>query len=587
MGKRTKIISIVLASIFVVAGLATGGYFLFFRKKTVSVMNNTYALTSAKQENGTYPNTSFRDDEYYYYIWYLGKIKTVPLEDAKGNIFSYQGNDYTITRKSTILTAESVSKTISNASSRCLENFTSVEGKIGVNVQIGDDKLPLLKKLVKVNIDASLTATKSDKTSTSESVEQSITNVVNYTKEETSELKISFNSSYKIGSYRYVLFGNLEVYTVLIYDPATQEYSCKNIEKVANVIGYGLEYSEDGTFEKDHYDKFDFKLPSISEIVKNVPTEYRNLNQDSSENDIITVTPDIIENGTKNEPYLISSVNDFTEKLKNDGANVYFKLTADIDFGSTNSSYVPLSEFKGILDGDNHTISNISHVIEQSDSGDLYRYGMFRTLSGTVKNVKFNNLKVFVYKYRDGLTNLNVGGICGTLEGGTIDNCHINSAEVHGDHYREVKDGNAVKSQVGGFVGVMLSGTINNCSIKNGSVYGKAGCGNHNGDCHANIGGIVGEQNGGNITNCSRADGVTITSVTRGNTATYWFKDGHLYCRVGGIAGYQGSKATITRCNSTENNLTTKIDIDSGWCGDRHYHNKGAICGKQEGTVTN
>ena len=193
-------------------------------------------------------------------------------------------------------------------------------------------------------------------------------------------------------------------------------------------------------------------------------------------------------------------------------------------------------------------------------------------------------MQIDVYKYRDGIENLYVGGICGVLSGGTIDNVTITgNSKISGDHYREVTDGNPVKSQVGGFAGAISSGTIKNCSISSSSVYGKAGCGNNNGDCHANVGGIAGEQNGGKVINCIRNNTTSVNSVVRGNT--FWWGKGHLYGRAGGIIGYQGPNGVVESCTSATSNYQAVSDLESDWCRDRIYLDSDTICGKQDGTV--
>ena len=214
---------------------------------------------------------------------------------------------------------------------------------------------------------------------------------------------------------------------------------------------------------------------------------------------------------------------------------------------------------------------------------------MFQTLTGTVQNITFTDLKVEIYKYRDGLVSLYVGGVCAELKNGTIENCHINgSSSIKGDHYREVEGGDPVNTSVGGFVGKLLSGgNIINCSIDSGSVYSKADCGKHNGNCQAYAGGMVGYQETNSlIENCSRNDGVSVNSVVRGDPSTWWGKSGHLYAYSGGIVGCYNPAATWgeieipatrTNCDSTATNVSAQKSQESGWCTDRIYLYKGAI----------
>ena len=248
------------------------------------------------------------------------------------------------------------------------------------------------------------------------------------------------------------------------------------------------------------------------------------------------------------------------------------------------TQFTPIQSFSGLIDGNNNTIKNLSYTLSGSSDDTCDKYGFIKTLSGTIKNLNFDKLQIDVYKYRDGIENLYVGGICGVLSGGTIDNVTITgNSKISGDHYREVTDGNPVKSQVGGFAGAISSGTIKNCSISSSSVYGKAGCGNNNGDCHANVGGIAGEQNGGKVINCIRNNTTSVNSVVRGNT--FWWGKGHLYGRAGGIIGYQGPNGVVESCTSATSNYQAVSDLESDWCRDRIYLDSDTICGKQDGTV--
>ena len=350
-------------------------------------------------------------------------------------------------------------------------------------------------------------------------------------------------------------------------------------------VYFSVDCKPENAVMQDYYIEFDNES-LIAEKTKS----YFKLNSNANKDEIITMTihdssgVSACKAIAVEEPIKVYNANDLI-KVKNDLSAKYI-LMKDIDFNGY--SWTPISTFKGILDGNGKTISNLSYVIEKSEDGNCDKYGMFQTLSGTVKNVTFSNLKIHVYKYRDGLTNLYVGGICAVLSGGRIENCHISVNEIFGDHYREVNDLDDVKAQVGSFAGAMSSGVIKNCSIDAGSVYGKAGCGNNDGNCHANVGGIVGEQNGGSIESCSRNSAVTVKSVTRGNTAAWLWHHSSLFSRAGGIVGYQGGSGKIISCSSTSTKVSAEKDLNSGWEQNHgnHHMESGAICGKQEGTVS-
>lgn len=136
--------------------------------------------------------------------------------------------------------------------------------------------------------------------------------------------------------------------------------------------------------------------------------------------------------GTADSPFLINNVDDLVwfqkkvDELAADGstqfAGKYFKLTADINLadinwnpiGSMNGDH---GSFKGVFDGDDHTISNLN--VEQAGNG----IGLFARTTGNavIKNLKLNNVTV---KSTD---NSNyVGGVVGNAYASTkIENVHL------------------------------------------------------------------------------------------------------------------------------------------------------------------
>lgn len=270
------------------------------------------------------------------------------------------------------------------------------------------------------------------------------------------------------------------------------------------------------------------------------------------------------------------------KRISND-LNGYYILMSDLNLSGIN--YTGLNNFYGVINGNGHKIIDFTYTLVGSRDNSNDTYGFIKNLNGTIKNLTFEKISINIYKYRDDNTNLYVGGICGILSGGKINNVHITrESTISADHYREVKDGNPVKTQIGGFVGAISSGEISNCSISSSNIYGKSGCGNNNGDCHTNVGAIVGEQNGGTITNCSRNNDTTIKAVIRGNTFK-WGK-GHLYGRAGGIVGYQGPKGILKSCKSAIDNIEVFVDIEPDWNKDRIYTSISALCGIKDGSVS-
>lgn len=111
--------------------------------------------------------------------------------------------------------------------------------------------------------------------------------------------------------------------------------------------------------------------------------------------------PNVVGDGTKNNPYLISNVDDFLYYMKTaySKGNYYFKLMNDLDFKDIND--YPQIDFSGYFDGNNHVLSNISSI----------GAGVFDSLGyegkSVIKNLVIKNINVSPGsgKYLGGLVN--------------------------------------------------------------------------------------------------------------------------------------------------------------------------------------
>ena len=207
--------------------------------------------------------------------------------------------------------------------------------------------------------------------------------------------------------------------------------------------------------------------------------------------------------GTEADPYIISTIADFNQLASITAScyyydGKYFRMDADLDF--TGESFTPVGNstkpFKGILDGEGHSISGI-----YVETADTYK-ALFGIVHGTVKNLTLTNS---TFK-----ANTNVGGIV-CENWGTIENCHVtssvsieyysgnggnfggivgsNNGTVDGCTSAATVDGKN-KGKVGGIVG------YNEGTLKNSLYYGNNVI---NGEC---VGAIVGYENtsGGTLT---------------------------------------------------------------------------------------
>ena len=196
--------------------------------------------------------------------------------------------------------------------------------------------------------------------------------------------------------------------------------------------------------------------------------------------------------GTESDPYLIfyaDQLNQVRNFLNKDG--VYFKLMSDIDLtdwieeNNPSNGWQPVgvssSAFKGIFDGNNHTISGLTINRPSTENVGFFGYIDAATIKnltvkgnvvggthvggicGAAGTATFKNLTV--KGNVEGGTH--VGGICGAAGTGTFSNCHF------------IQKGNvAVKAKVkdaGGIIGYLSAKlTMSNCSF-NGDIQGSDG----------------------------------------------------------------------------------------------------------------
>ena len=230
--------------------------------------------------------------------------------------------------------------------------------------------------------------------------------------------------------------------------------------------------------------------------------------------------------GTKANPYLVSTAGDLMQINNAPSAN--YKMVDDIDLG--NLSWSPLQAFSGSLDGDNHTLFNLSV------NTDASKVGLFQSLDekAHVSNLQFAAPRIHAVE-----DNQYVGVVAGEAVTDTLNNVHVYDALVDADE--------AASPTVGGLIGnACLMTTIANSSFE-GTVKVKNGY---------NMGGIVGEaRTSADIHNCYAA----LTA------------EGESY--VGGIAGNIDADSKLTDCRAD-------VDITAG------NNIGGIVANSQRGPVT-
>lgn len=210
--------------------------------------------------------------------------------------------------------------------------------------------------------------------------------------------------------------------------------------------------------------------------------------------------------------------------------NSNYKLMADIDLGQDvdeQGKIIPWTPidvpFTGILNGNNHKISNLQ--ITETETSTIKGLGMFRYVDGIIENLELENVVISAKDLSDDATGITeysgVGAFAGVMKQGTIRNCKVSGVIT------------TTMENMGGFVGHTLPGYIvkfQNCT-NNATVVGNPGehiskDGYKTTFKPSNIGGLVG---------CALGAISVSDSTNNGQLVCYNYN-------VGGLVGYVESK---------------------------------------------
>ena len=188
-------------------------------------------------------------------------------------------------------------------------------------------------------------------------------------------------------------------------------------------------------------------------------------------------------NGTAEEPYLISTVDQFNMiKTGEEGKGIYYRLINDIDF--KNAVRAPLGSadapFGGVLDGDGYSLLNgairIDNINEEDQITAKVYLGLFAKIGadGTVKNLTLSNWKTTTTQ--DGRQEIRAGAFAGENEGEIL-NCHLRNAKVEAfrnTNSHGTKENPSIHMYVGGIAGSCSGGyaLIESCSVVSSQIRG-------------------------------------------------------------------------------------------------------------------
>ena len=200
--------------------------------------------------------------------------------------------------------------------------------------------------------------------------------------------------------------------------------------------------------------------------------------------------------GSEGDPFLISNPNQLnniryiTNQIVEGPIIGYYKQVGDIDFSDvdqfamedigakTTADGKVVSVFRGIYDGGDNTVSNITILSTRRGSG------LFASLGecGVIKNMKIDKMLI--------KSDIDPSAFVGDVTGGAIiDNCHVANSVIIATNAQ------IIGCRAGGITARLIDGYINNCSVESCRITTTTpnGC---------KIGGIAGDMVKGSITNC-------------------------------------------------------------------------------------
>lgn len=150
-------------------------------------------------------------------------------------------------------------------------------------------------------------------------------------------------------------------------------------------------------------------------------------------------------NGTETEPYIIATAAQLDEVRNFPSA--CFELSKDIDLSSylnsNSSGWTPIKDFTGKFDGKKHTIKGLWISLSS-----ISNVGLFANIQGYSNDERASVSNLFVNVSKKGITGgSSVGGICGSLSDGNIENCMV-TGDISGG------------SNVGGVVGYVRNNYV-------------------------------------------------------------------------------------------------------------------------------
>ena len=245
------------------------------RLPSASKVVKKYKATKSVEDDKGYEEVvrSVRDENYYYYTIYLGYIENVPLNENVPHYY-YSGNAFSKQFTESSTTVESITQQSATTKEKCVENekLDHKQGSIEVGVEVGKETWP-----VSAHLDVGFEWGEDNKTAVAvtDMSTTSYQTVEESSKTCTETTEFSFDSSCKIGYYRYIMIGTFDVYATVLAELGEGDEIVKYYVDYETVLcgwGFNLDYSENSKFNDHKYEQLVLDMNDVDKLPP--PTRY-------------------------------------------------------------------------------------------------------------------------------------------------------------------------------------------------------------------------------------------------------------------------------------------------------------------------
>lgn len=210
--------------------------------------------------------TSFKDEDFYYYVYYLGRIENVPLQSANEvTVQEYIGIPFSYTFETTKTTTTSIETQIAEANEECSNWQDELSREMSVTAGVTIGPKDVAQTSLETTFSAGFQHAWGGEITTS--IENTITEAQEYSEESSKKIEISFDENFKHGFYRYILMGDIDVFATIIYDVEEDVYYCENTNSIVS-RRYRLDYSDNSEFLSATNQNLPFDYPDLSKLAQ-------------------------------------------------------------------------------------------------------------------------------------------------------------------------------------------------------------------------------------------------------------------------------------------------------------------------------